>query len=180
MTLIGSISYATLIFSGNMSGNLHLGIYSALVSATVIGLVVAARSSSPFTIAGPDANISAILALMVAAVGVKMASSPPATVYSTIWAAIALTGFFSGIFLFLVGRFRLGRWIRFIPYPVVGGFLAGTGWLLARGSFKVMTDASLSYDQFPSCSSIITWSTGFPACCSQRCCSSSTGGSSII
>ena len=29
--------------------------------------------------------------------------------------------------------------MRFIPYPVIGGFLAGTGWLMFRGSFQVMT-----------------------------------------
>jgi len=40
----------------------------------------------------------------------------------------------------------MGRWIRFIPYPVIGGFLAGTGWLLARGSFKVMCGIPLSLD----------------------------------
>jgi sulfate permease, SulP family len=149
MTLIGSISYATLIFSGARSGDLHLGIYSALVSAAVIGFVVATRSSSPFTIAGPDANISAILALMVADVGLKTASATPVQVYTTIWAAIALSGFLSGVFLFLVGRFKLGKWIRFIPYPVVGGFLAGTGWILVRGSFKVMTDTALTFDLLP-------------------------------
>jgi hypothetical protein len=27
--------------------------------------------------------------------------------------------------------------VRFVPYPVVGGFLAGTGWLLAKGGFGV-------------------------------------------
>jgi len=149
MTLIASISYATLIFSGARSGDLHLGIYSALISATVIGFVVASRSSSPFTIAGPDANISAILALMVADVGLRMGPAKPVEVYTTIWVAIVLSGFLSGVFLFLLGRFKLGKWIRFIPYPVVGGFLAGTGWILVRGSFKVMTDTSLTFNLLP-------------------------------
>ena len=43
----------------------------------------------------------------------------------------------------LLGRLHLGQWIRFVPYPVVGGFLAGTGWLIIRGSFRVMVDAPL-------------------------------------
>src|SRR5262249_5833751 len=34
--------------------------------------------------------------------------------------------------------------IRFIPYPVVGGFLAGSGWLLVLGSIRVMTGQSVS------------------------------------
>ena len=35
------------------------------------------------------------------------------------------------------GRFRLGNLVRFVPYPVVGGFLAGTGWLLFKGGIYV-------------------------------------------
>ncbi len=48
-----------------------------------------------------------------------------------------------------MGIFRLGGLIRFIPYPVIGGFLAGTGWLLVRGSFGVMADASLTFAGLP-------------------------------
>ena len=33
----------------------------------------------------------------------------------------------------LLGVFRLGNLVRFVPFPVVGGFLAGTGWLLVKG-----------------------------------------------
>lgn len=145
MTVIASISYATLIFSGNCAGYLQLGITSALISATVIGFIVAVRSSSPLTIAGPDANISAIIALMATAVAARtIAAGSSASVFTMLWITLAISSLAAGVFLFIVGRFRLGRWIRFIPYPVVGGFLAGTGWLLVRGSFKVMCGVPLT------------------------------------
>src|SRR5262249_55427972 len=32
----------------------------------------------------------------------------------------------------------------FLPYPVAGGFLAGTGWPLIRGAITLMTDAPMS------------------------------------
>ena len=143
MTVIASISYATLIFAGSSGSSLSLGISAALISASLIGAFVALRSSSPFVIAGPDANISAILALIIASIAAAPAMSP-AALFSTIWATIVLSSFVTGIFLYLVGTHHLGRWIRFIPYPVVGGFLAGTGWLLVRGSFTVMADLSLT------------------------------------
>lgn len=155
MTLIASISYATLIFSGTLSGMLNLGIASALVSAVIIGFVVSCRSSSPFVIAGPDANFSAIVALMAASIAAHMNEAhDPAAFYSTLWAALCLSTASTGIFLYILGRFNMGRWIRFIPYPVIGGFLAGTGWLLISGSFSVMVGLPLSparllqYDQF--------------------------------
>jgi len=150
MTLIGGISYAALIFSGILSGYLEIGIGSALISATIIGGLMAWRSSSPFVIAGPDANISAILALLTASILSNLAADAPReTVFSTVWAVIAASTLACGFFLYMVGRFRLGRWIRFIPYPVVGGFLAGTGWLLIRGAFKVMSGVPLTLSDIP-------------------------------
>ena len=45
----------------------------------------------------------------------------------------------------MLGLLRLGKIVRFIPYPVVGGFLAGTGWLLVRGSLSALTGGTLSF-----------------------------------
>jgi sulfate permease, SulP family len=39
----------------------------------------------------------------------------------------------------LLGQFRLGWLVRFFPYSVIGGFLAGTGWLLLLGGIGVIT-----------------------------------------
>jgi SulP family sulfate permease len=36
--------------------------------------------------------------------------------------------------------------MRFIPYPVMGGFLAGTGWLLSQGSIGIMTQVPLALE----------------------------------
>ena len=69
--------------------------------------------------------------------------------YLLVLATISFTTILSGLFYFLLGQFRLGRFVRFIPYPVIGGFLAGSGWLLFRGSIGVMADVSLSIDQLP-------------------------------
>ena len=41
-----------------------------------------------------------------------------------------------------MGTRRRGDLIRFVPYPVVGGFLAGTGWLLVRGGLFVASRVS--------------------------------------
>ena len=43
----------------------------------------------------------------------------------------------TGIAFLAIGTFKRGNLIRFVPYPVVGGFLAGTGWLLLKGGVYV-------------------------------------------
>ena len=42
-----------------------------------------------------------------------------------------------------VGALRLGQWLRFIPYPVVGGFLAASG-ILLTGGIEVVTQTDLT------------------------------------
>ena len=54
--------------------------------------------------------------------------------------ATALTG----ILLFGLGLARAGGAIRFIPYPVIGGFLSATGWLMVSGAVHVITDQRLT------------------------------------
>ena len=48
-----------------------------------------------------------------------------------------------GVIFSLLGTFRLGNLVRFVPYPVVGGFLGGTGWLLFKGGIFVASGVNL-------------------------------------
>jgi SulP family sulfate permease len=143
VTLTFSVSCGALIFSGGLARHLPLGLAAALISACLTALVVAWRSPLPFAIAGPDSHGSAILALMAAAIAAAPAASDEATL-ATVLAAITLSTVVTGVFLFALGRLGCGHWVRYIPYPVVGGFLAGAGWLITRGSFVVMADAPLN------------------------------------
>ena len=63
--------------------------------------------------------------------------------FATVVAMIFITTLSTGLIFLLLGTFKLSRFVRFVPYPVVGGFIAGTGLLLIRGSFNVMLDASI-------------------------------------
>ena len=63
-------------------------------------------------------------------------------IFLTVVAATFLVTVLCGIVFFVMGRFRLGGLVRFVPYPVVGGFLAGTGWLLFKaGAQRIHGDA---------------------------------------
>jgi SulP family sulfate permease len=79
---------------------------------------------------------------MAVAVGSLVGSASMAQsgdLLATVLATMLFATLTTGLFLLAVGVFRLGGLARYIPYPVVGGFLAGTGWLLIRGSFEVVT-----------------------------------------
>ncbi len=150
VTLVYSISFAALIFSGKLTAYLPQGVGSALIGATVTAILVAWRSPFPFTLAGLEANSAIIITLAAASIASALdQAGSESFIYPTVWAAIILSTASTGLFLYALGRFGWGRLARYIPYPVIGGFLAGTGWLITRSSFKVMTGIPLSLAEFP-------------------------------
>jgi sulfate permease, SulP family len=139
LTVIISVSFAALIFSGEMSEYLSPGIAIALITAVIAGGIISIFSTYAGTIAIPQAKVAPILALISASIITGMAGQPKEVIFLTVVAAIFTASVFNGVLLTLMGKFKLGALIRFIPYPVIGGFLAGTGVLLVIGAIKVMT-----------------------------------------
>src|SRR3546814_16744724 len=68
---------------------------------------------------------------------------PPQDMVAALIVAIAASTICTGLCFYLLGRFRVGGLIRFIPYPVMGGVLAGLGWLLLQGGLSVLTGETL-------------------------------------
>ncbi len=148
LTVIFSVSLAALIFRGALEPYLALGISMSLLTATTVGLLISLLGSLPGTIAIPNDRTAPMLAILVASIAASFpAGTPGDTVLQTCLAALLLTTFLTGILLALLGRYRLGRIVRFLPLPVVGGFMAGAGWLLVKGAFTVLTgiEPSLSH-----------------------------------
>jgi sulfate permease, SulP family len=52
---------------------------------------------------------------------------------------MALSAALTGVLLFGLGLARAGGAIRFIPYPVIGGFLGASGCLMVSGAVRVIT-----------------------------------------
>jgi len=138
------ISLAAFIFSGALAPFLPQGIGLLLFGALVLGAVVGLTTSSPGVIAGPQDTPAAILAVMCAGIALTMKAAAPQAIFVTVLAAIAVTSLLMGVLFIIVGRFRLSGFVRYIPYPVVGGFLAATGWLMVQGGFGVMLNQQLS------------------------------------
>ena len=139
--IIYAISFTALIYAGELSNFVAYGIGFALISASITGVVVALVTSLPGTVAGNQDAPAAILAVMSAAIVASMpANATGIETFVTVAVAIALSTLLCGLFLLGLGYFNLGGLVRFLPYPVGGGFLAGTGWLLVTGSISMMTD----------------------------------------
>jgi len=138
------VSFAALIFSGSLEFFLPRGIGICLTAAIVMLLWVALRGSLPGLVGMPQDSPAAILAAIVAGVVASFPSAAaPSEAFLTALAIMALSSLLTGITFYLLGAFRLGNIIRYIPYPVVGGFLAGTGWILFIGGINVVLEEPL-------------------------------------
>jgi SulP family sulfate permease len=145
IVIVFSISLATLIFSGEMSTYVSRGIGLFLFGGFVLSLILAFLGSMPGTAIGPQDGPAALIAVAAGGIAASLIGTvEPDSIFSTVVAAIVISSLATGLVFFLIGYFKLGNLVRYIPYPVVGGFLAGTGWLLTRGAIEVMTGESLS------------------------------------
>ncbi|WP_437983541.1 SulP family inorganic anion transporter [Sorangium sp. So ce117] len=144
------ISLGALIFNHGLADYLSRGIGIILISSVIVGVIVSLLSSYKPVIAAPQEDAAVILASMAAAITTAIAQKDPAaSPFPTVVAAIAITSVVAGGFFLLLGLLRLGILVRFIPYPVAGGFIAGAGWLLLQGSISVMSGQPSTLDIFP-------------------------------
>src|SRR5262249_55698360 len=137
-TVIAAASFASLIFNGALDGLVPIGIRMALTTAVIVGAVVALTSSCQAVIAIPQDRVVPILALLAASIALRMPLASAEQKGMAVLSALVMVTLISGLFLFGLGRLRLGNLIRYIPFPVIGGFLAGSGWLLVLGGLRVM------------------------------------------
>ncbi|MGD9478611.1 SulP family inorganic anion transporter [Shinella sp. G-2] len=134
-----SVAFAALIFSGALAQGFATGVSVMLLSSVVFAAYVSLRSRYAASVAQVQETTIAILASAVAAA--TMGAAGGEEKIATAFAILAASTMATGVFFYLSGQFRFGALVRFLPYPVVAGFLAGSGWLLIEGSLMMIGDA---------------------------------------
>ena len=93
------------------------GLYTAIVAGFIISLL----GGSNVQIAGPTAAFATIVAGIVAKNGME---------------GLVLATLLAGVFLILMGVFKLGSLIKYIPYTITTGFTAGIAVTIVIGQMK--------------------------------------------
>ncbi|WP_433989364.1 hypothetical protein SuNHUV7_39220 (plasmid) [Pseudoseohaeicola sp. NH-UV-7] len=148
LTVTFMFSYSAVIFTGELSGYVPRATGQLLFGGVVIALVIGLFSELRGVVALPQDNPTAIIAVMIATLSQLPGStlSPEMLFAQAVVIMVASTAL-SGVIFYLVGRWRLAAFVQLIPYPVIAGFLAATGWLLFKGSFSVMADQKFDFSQ---------------------------------
>ncbi|MFN2322762.1 MAG: SulP family inorganic anion transporter [Trueperaceae bacterium] len=133
-----SVSLATLIFGPVVPDDLAHGIRLVLLGAMIASSVAAITGHLPGVVAQAQGAPAAILASLAVTTATTLPEGADPTVrFATVIALVATTSFAIGATFLALGALRLGRLVRYLPYPVIGGFVAGTGWLLVVGGASV-------------------------------------------
>ena len=146
LTVTFGLSYSLLIFGGPLSSYLSYGVAATFISSAILAGVIAVGSSIPFAVSGPESSTAAMTGILASSMAERIAAADPsAPLLAPILITLAIATILTGLVLCCFGMTRMGRAIRYVPYPVVGGFLAATGCLIILGAVRVITGQSLQF-----------------------------------
>ncbi|MCF8721257.1 SulP family inorganic anion transporter [Nitrospina gracilis] len=98
-----------------------MGAIAGLYGAIALGFFAALFGGTRQQISGPTGPMTVVSTVVVMTAIQSMGSLEAA------FGTIITTFFISGMFLIAYGVMKLGTYIRYIPYPVVSGFMTGIG-----------------------------------------------------
>ena len=131
--LVFSVSMAAGIFTGPLTSFLPLGVglllfgYFTMVTITALG--------SEFRGAVAGAPLPTVMMLVAITTTVDLDGR---ALFATVVATALIGTMAVGACFLAIGYFQLARFLRFIPYPVSGGFVAGTGGVACLVGFRLL------------------------------------------
>ena len=100
-----------------------VGALAGLVGAMMIGFFAALFGGTPSQISGPTGPMTVITATLISGIW----SSTTSPTIESVLITMSVAGMLCGLFQMLFGFLKIGKYIRYIPYPVLSGFMSGIG-----------------------------------------------------
>lgn len=118
-----ALAFGIQAFGGvDSPGASSMGALAGLVGATLLGFFAALFGGTHSQISGPTGPMTVITASIVSGAWASSQGNISAVLLS-----MSLAGIFCGLFQVLFGLIRIGKYVRYIPYPVLSGFMSGIG-----------------------------------------------------
>ncbi len=142
-----------------------LGPAAGLYGAIALGFFAALFGGTPTQVSGPTGPMTVISTVIISQAVARIGNIDSAM------GIILLTFFLAGAFQILFGLIRIGQYIRYIPYPVISGFMTGIGVIiiifqlypiLGQTSPKTTLDVIATF--IPALQNIDWYSLGVGAC----------------
>ena len=119
--LAGVVALPLALAFGVQSG---VGAVAGLYGAIILGFLGALFGGTATQVSGPTGPMTVISAALVA-IAVESYGSLEGAL-----GIILLTFFLGGVFQIIFGFLNIARYIKFLPYPVISGFMSGVGLII--------------------------------------------------
>ena len=149
LTVPYSFAVSGLIFNGPLVPYVAAGAGLMMFGSSVLCLLSAWTSSYRGVIANPQDIPAAVLGTVAASVAASMSMVPAQAAFVTVVALLILSSVITGLMFLAIGHLRLAELFRVIPYPLTGGFFAGTGWVITLASFSMTSGMTLDWQTLP-------------------------------
>jgi len=113
-----------------------LGAAAGLYGAIAIGILAAIFGGTATQASGPTGPMTVVSAALIAA-AIQFAG----TLESAL-GIIVLTFLLGGVFQILFGVLNIARYVKFLPYPVISGFMSGVGLIIVLLQFYPLAGVS--------------------------------------
>lgn len=133
-----ALAIGALMFTGTLADGMGLGVGVVLLGGALLALVVAIRSVQPNSVALVQESTIAVVAAAIASMAIQSTGDAQAKAATAV-VIIGASSIVTGILFWATGKLKLGGLVRYLPYPVMAGFLAGSGWLLVNGAAVMLT-----------------------------------------
>ena len=147
LEIIFVLAFTALIYSGELTSQIPRALGFIILGDAILCGIAAFFSSNPGAIGVEQDAPGAMLAVITAGI-VATLSGAATQQFATVTLLIVSTTLLTGLLLLTLGYFKLGGIVRFLPYPVIGGFLAGSGWLLVQGGIGLMANIPIGLSWF--------------------------------
>ena len=153
--ILDEILFGALVFTGPLAPFLSQGIGIMLFGAVAVGLVTALTGGYR----GEVSNHPTVVVIVLATIGAAIPLEGSA-LFMTMAAIVIVGSVATGACFLAIGHFRLADLLRFVPYPVACGVLAGVGGLITLGALSMMK-ATPGWQALPSLlETTVLWSWG--------------------
>lgn len=150
VTIAHCLSFSALIFGGNLAPGLPTALWGFLVATAAVTVLTGLFTTLPPVLAGPRNPAVAVMAVLASTIAAAAAAQGLDATEAArhVLVALALASTLTGALIWVLGTFQLGQAVRFVPYPVIGGFLAASGLLLVLGGLNVGAGIRLEWHSF--------------------------------
>lgn len=98
-----------------------MGALAGLIGATMLGFFASLFGGTHSQISGPTGPMTVITAALISGVWASHQS------FEAVLISMSLAGLLCGLFQIIFGILKIGKYVRYIPYPVLSGFMSGIG-----------------------------------------------------